>query len=606
MIRTRSAILPILLVTLVACATPAPPPPTAEPQPITAATPTAEPTPTSASLAPEDAMMATILAGTTPTATPDAAIPTPIPTITLGPTAVAQPLAAGWWDGAVCYEVFVRSFADSDGDGIGDLQGLITRLDYINDGDPQSTSDLGATCIWLMPVAEAASYHGYDTIDYYTVEQDYGSNADFKQLTEAAHQRGVKVIIDLVLNHTSSQHPWFLEAAQNPASPYRDWFLWSPIDPGYAGPWGQKVWHRTPGQNDFFYGIFWEGMPDLNYRNPAVTAEAHKISAFWLNEMGVDGFRLDAIKHIVEAGREQENTRETWAWLREYAAFLRSIKPDVFTVGEIFGGRPGVLDGYYPDQLDTYFEFGVGEGILRAARSGDARDFLRPVVAAQNGLPFQRYAPFLTNHDQERAITTMGGDLGRARVAALALLTLPGMPFLYYGEEIGMGGTKPDERLRTPMQWEHSPGAGFTTATPWEGLQNDIASANVAVQDADPQSLLNLYRQLIRIHTNNPALAQGELTPITTTGAPGVAAFLRHSGDQTVLVLINFATTAATPRFDLAASHLAVGTYQLTPLYGDAAATTLTVAENGAIADAAPLTELGPQTGAIFVIENTP
>lgn len=567
--------------------------------PTRALEPTAALSPTA--LSPEDALMATIVAGTTPTATADTVAATAIPTITLGPTAVAQPLAQGWWDGAVCYEVFIRSFADSDGNGIGDINGLIAKLDYINDGDPATKTDLGATCVWLMPVSQAASYHGYDTIDYTTVSSDYGTNADFQRLAAELDKRGIKLIIDLVLNHVSSQHPWFQDALNNPNSSYRDWFIWSPTDPGYRGPWGQQVWHRAPGRNEYYYGIFWSGMPDLNYRNPAVTAEVEKISAFWLNEMGVDGFRLDAIKHVVENDDEQENTRETHAWIREYASFLRTAKPDTFSVGEIFGGRPGVLDGYYPDQLDTYFEFAIGEGILSAARSGDARDFLRPVVTAAARLPYQRYAPFLTNHDQQRAMTTLNGDPGGARIAATALLTLPGLPFIYYGEEIGMTGTQPDERLRTPMQWSTERGGGFTSGQPWQAFQSDLDSANVALQDADPNSLLNHYRSLIQLHTSTPALATGSLTALETTGDSAAAAFVRRSDESAVLVVLNFGRQPVDGvTFAVAASDLAPGTYRLTSLLDDTQGADLVVGPNGAITESAPLARLAPQTGYIF------
>lgn len=546
-------------------------------------------------------MLATIVAGTTPTAESQQPVATAIPTITLGPEAVAQPLAPGWWDSGVCYEVFVRSFYDSDGDGIGDLKGLVEKLDYINDGDPATASDLGATCIWLMPIAEASSYHGYDTVDYYTVDRDYGTNEDFKALVAEAERRGIAVIIDLVLNHVSREHPWFLDAANNPSSPYRDWFIWAPTSPGYNGPWGEPVWHRSPSGSGYYYGIFTAGMPDLNYRNPEVTAEAQRIARFWLEEMGVDGFRLDAIKHVIENGAEQENTRETYAWLREYQADLRAIKPDVFTIGEIFGGRPGVLDGYYPDQLDTYFEFAIGAGIMNAANAHDARDLMRPAVAAYQGLPFQRYAPFLSNHDLERAMTTMGGDQGRARIAAIALLTMPGLPFIYYGEEIGMTGAKPDERLRTPMQWSGDPGGGFSSGTPWESLQSNAGAVHVAAQSDDPGSLLSLYRALIRLHTTTPALATGSFSPLESPEHPVVAAYVRRAGDDAVLVVINVGTDAVDGAVLMAAAtDLEPGTYRMETLLGDAPAAELVVGAGGAIARTAPIALLGPQEYYIF------
>ncbi|MFN2397632.1 MAG: alpha-amylase family glycosyl hydrolase [Gemmatimonadaceae bacterium] len=175
--------------------------------------------------------------------------------------------AVGWRSGAVCYEIFVRSFYDSDGNGVGDLKGLIQKLDYINDGSPTSQRDLGARCIWLMPVAESPSYHGYDVADYYRVEPDYGTNDDFKRLVAEAHRRGIHVLVDMVLNHASSEHPFFKEALVNRVSPYRDWFRWSATKPQLKGPWGQEVWHRSAVSDEYFYGVFWSGMPDLNYAN---------------------------------------------------------------------------------------------------------------------------------------------------------------------------------------------------------------------------------------------------------------------------------------------------------------------------------------------------
>ncbi len=532
-----------------------------------------------------------------PTATPD--LPTPAPTITVGPTATPFPLEAGWWDSAVCYEVFVRSFYDSDGDGVGDLNGLIERLDYINDGDPATDTDLGATCIWLMPIAESPSYHGYDVVDYYTVDQEYGTNDDFKRLVEAAHARGIRVILDLVLNHTSSEHPWFQAAARDPDSPYRDWYLWSNDHPGYSGPWGEPAWHRSPYRDEYYYGIFWSGMPDLNYRNPAVTEEAQKISAFWLREMGVDGFRLDAIKHLIENGRVQENTPETHAWLRDYRDYLEEIKPEAWTVGEIFGANPITLRNYYPDQLDSYFVFNVGEQIIASANGGTALSFVIAAQQTDQALPYQRYAPFLTNHDQNRTMTVLREDVGRAKIAATALLTLPGLPFIYYGEEIGMIGAKPDEDIRTPMQWSDADGAGFTTGRPWRAPQRNYAEVNVAAQDDDPESLLNLYRRLIRLHTSEPALAQGTFTALKSSNIT-VGAYLRQHEDSAVLVALNFGVAPAENiTLSLEQGPLTPGEYALESLLGDLEAPRLTVDESGAIAGYT-LPSLAPQTGYVF------
>ncbi|HVG43179.1 MAG TPA: alpha-amylase family glycosyl hydrolase, partial [Longimicrobium sp.] len=286
----------------------------------------------------------------------------------------APALGADWRRGGTCYEVFVRSFADSNGDGIGDLNGLIQKLDYINDGNPRSLRDLGANCIWLMPVAESPSYHGYDVTDYYRVERDYGTNDDFKRLVAAAHRRGIKVLVDMVLNHASSEHPYFQEALRDPNSPHRDWFRWSPTEPG-PGPWGGPAWRKSPVRDEYYYGVFWEGMPDLNYANPAVRQEANRVADFWLREMGVDGFRLDAVPYLVEEGTVLSGTPGTHRVLRDYQAHLRSVKPDVFTVGEVWDSVGAMLP-YYPDQLDAYFAFELADALINAVNNGSSAKLL--------------------------------------------------------------------------------------------------------------------------------------------------------------------------------------------------------------------------------------
>jgi alpha-amylase len=203
----------------------------------------------------------------------------------------------------------VRSFADSDGDGNGDLQCLSGKLDYLNDGKPGEGDVLGVTCIWLMPIMQSPSYHGYDVTDYMMAEDDYGTNEDFLEMMEEAHARNIRVIIDFPINHTSSEHPWFAEAHSSPESSYRDWYIFKDENPGYVGPWSQQVWPPAPAGDGVYYGIFDASMPDLDYTNPAVNAGIERITQFWLTEMGVDGFRLDAVKHMIEDGQAQENTR---------------------------------------------------------------------------------------------------------------------------------------------------------------------------------------------------------------------------------------------------------------------------------------------------------
>lgn len=500
--------------------------------------------------------------------------------------------AHDWKRGGVCYEIFVRSFYDSDGDGVGDLNGLIQKLDYVNDGTPDSRRDLGASCIWLMPIAESPSYHGYDVTDYYRVDREYGTNDDFKRLIAEAHRRGIRVLVDMVINHASSNHPAFKEAQRDTASRFRNWFRWSDKHPGVRNQWGGDNWHRSPVRGDYYYGFFWSGMPDLNWENPEVREEAKKIARFWLIDMGADGFRLDAVAHLVEDGPTVKHAKGNHPILREYAAYVRSIAPAAFTVGEAWDST-GAMMSYYPDQLDAYFAFEVADSIIAAVRGGSAKKLFPPILRLQSALPADRWSPFLRNHDQTRTLTELGGDIGRATVAATILLTLPGLPFVYYGEEIGMTGNKPDERLRTPMHWRRARTAGFTTGSAWQPLQPDSLTANVEVQDADTASLLNLYRRLIHLRAANPALATGELIPLTAS-SDAVAAYLRRNGKRVVLVVSNLGG-APLERVTVssAVSVLPTGHHVLTPLFGRPASM-LSVGLSGRIESYLPHAVLNP------------
>ncbi len=465
-------------------------------------------------------------------------------------TAAAQPIAAApnWWQDRVFYEIFVRSFADATtgplaNDGIGDFQGLIEKLDYLNDGDPTTTKDLGITGIWLMPINPSPSYHGYDVTDYYGVHPEFGTRQDFERFLAEAHRRGIRVIVDLVLNHSSSQHPRFVQALRgDPAS--RDWYIFVPPDavPTTLGPWGQQVWQEKQGQH--YLGIFWAGMPDLNYRNPAVTAEAERIAEFWLREMHVDGFRLDAIRHLIEDGDVMTDTPETRAWLRAFQARLRQIEPDVLTVGEVWASTEAVSDYIAEDALDLAFEFDLATAILDAARTGTKAKLAYTLDNVAASYPANRYATMITNHDQNRVASELGEDTPRLKLAAGLLLTAPGVPFVYYGEEIGQIGEKPDEMIRNPMPWSSAAHGGFTQANrPWEPLQPGHATRNVAVQDADPASLLNHYRRLIRLRQAEPALSRGSFRSIET-GREDVIAWERATEGRRLIVVANLSDAA--------------------------------------------------------------
>jgi len=482
----------------------------------------------------------------------------------------------------VCYEVFVRSFADADGDGVGDLRGLISHLDYISDGNPRSSTDLGANCVWLMPIVKSVRYHGYDVTDYYRLDPRYGTDDDFRDLVKAAHARGVRIIMDFVPNHSSSEHPWFQSALKDPASPYRSWYRWSAVDPNQPGPWGQAAWHKSPVRDEYYYGVFSPEMPDLNYRNPAVVQEMKKVTAYWLKVMGVDGFRFDAIPYLVEEGDQLKHTRGTHEVLHVLGDAIRREAQASFTVGEMGDGSVDVLASYYPDQLDSYFAFDVASGTVEAARTGDAITYERAVREANARLPAGRWSPFLTNHDQPRTMTVLS-DIAKARVAASAMLVLPGVAFVYYGEEIGMIGPKPDERIRTPMQWSNAAGAGFTTGTPWEAPQPDWISKNVAAQDSQPASLLNHYRRLIHLRSQHPALNAGDVA-LGNSSNPAVAAVVRHAPEETILIALNFGDRVIDRVGIAMASALRGRLFRLVPLYSDpSSACQVILIEDGAV-----------------------
>jgi glycosidase len=470
--------------------------------------------------------------------------------VPIPPRSASSGAAAEWARGAVFYEVFVRSFQDSDGDGKGDLAGLVSRLDYLNDGKPGTTTDLGVDALWLMPVFRSPSYHGYDTTDYETINPDYGTNAGFQTLLAEAHRRGIRVIVDLVVNHSGSGHPWFVSSASSPSSPYRDWYVWNPTDPGWKQPWGGNTgtWHRSG--DAYYYGVFWSGMPDLNWRTPALREEVKRIAGLWLSR-GVDGFRLDATRYLVEdgAGGGQQDTPGTHAALKEFVTHVRRGRPDAFVVGENWADT-GVIATYYGskdvpggDELPASFDFPLSDRILRAVTDGNGALVAGKLDEVKAAYPAGAIdAPFLTNHDQVRLATQLGKNAGRLRNAAAILLTVPGTPFLYYGEELGIqnGTTGGDESKRTPMPWDGTVSGGFTTGTPWFPYAPGRDTANVAAQTGDPSSLLSRYRSLIRVRKDAPALAKGDLVLLSaTSGVSPVLAFLRTTSKETVLVVHN-------------------------------------------------------------------
>jgi alpha-amylase len=524
-------------------------------------------------------------ATTTPTEIPATVVPTDTP-----------PEDPDWWKTAVFYEIFVRSFNDSDGNGIGDFNGITAKLDYLNDGNPSTTTDLGITGIWLMPIFPSPSYHGYDVTDYLGVNPDYGTMDDFRTLLTEAHKRGIHIIIDFVINHTSANHPWFI-SARDKNSPYRDYYIWSETNPGYAGPWGQVVW--IPSSTGYYYALFWDQMPDLNFRNPAVTQEIYNATRFWLEDVGVDGFRVDAARHLVEDGEIQMNTPETHDWFKGWRTYYKSLEPNAMSVGEVWDSTANVAKYLRGDELDLAFNFDMSDTWISALSGSDSAvlKFVIKYEFARNKDTL--FATFLTNHDMNRVMSQLNGDLQKAKMAAILMLTYPGVPFIYYGEEIGMVGTKPDEDLRLPMQWSSDPKAGFSTGNPWRAPNKNFALVNVDVENGNPDSLLNLYKKLIHMRTDFPVLKTGDLQAVDSTNTR-IVAYLRENQDQTFLVVANLSNQAVSNiGLSVAASQMRGN---LTPqlMIGLGSTQGLTVDANGGFSGYNPVPEIPATSVLVF------
>jgi alpha-amylase len=498
-----------------------------------------------------------------------------------------------WWNDAIFYEIFVRSFRDSNGDGIGDFNGITEKLDYLQ--------DLGIKGLWLMPIHPTPSYHGYHVTDYYEVNPEYGTMEDFRRLLEEAHKRDIKIIIDFVLNHTSDRHPWF-QAAVTPGSEYHDWYVWSASDPGTIGPWGQQVWYQGP-NGDYYYAVYVREIPDLNYHTLAVREEAKKVTSFWLTEVGVDGFRLDGVRYWVE-DNQLADSPANHQFLEEWGKFYRGVNPQAFTVGEAWTDNANVKKYVSTDvELDSAFNFDLSTAILKSLNEGNntsARFLLQTTI---RDFPQQDNANFLTNHDMPRVMNQLGQDTDKAKVAAGILLTAPGIPFIYYGEEIGMSGTKPDELIRTPMQWTGENDAGFTDGTPWEPINSDLATINVAKQTGDNTSLLEHYRTLIQLRNGHPALRIGK-TYVAESNSSKLVAYLRVSKDEILLVVINVDDTPITDyEIDISTGPLS-GNYNATSLLDSSTINPVQANDSGGIEAYIPLAEIPPY--GVLVIQLTP
>lgn len=454
---------------------------------------------------------------------------------------VSGPFEVDEQPGTVFYEIFVRSFYDSDGDGIGDLNGVTAKLDYL--------AELGVGGIWLMPINSSPSYHGYDTTDYYEINPDYGTIDDLTVLLDEAHKRNIKVIMDLVVNHSSSEHPWFKDAAANPDSPYRAWYHFVPADEatGAVSAAGSgNPWHSSGDSK--YLGIFWGGMPDFNFDEPKVREELIAIGQFWL-EKGLDGFRLDAAKHIYGDFNSNVHAPEiqaaNQAWWQEFRRGMDEVNPDAFLIGEVWDSM-AVIGPYFDQALDSAFNFDLADRLLGAA-AGEADPDLGYSLGRTHAFYAQASdgvfvdAPFLSNHDQNRVMTVLNGNVDHAKMAASLLLTLPGTPFLYYGEEIGMQGAKPDEQIREPMLW-YADATGGTGQTTWEQprYNPDRTIVSVEAQEQDEASLLQHYRKLIKWRNSEPALQNGAIAEYKLGEANSkLGLYVRVTTDDRVLVVHN-------------------------------------------------------------------
>jgi alpha-amylase len=468
----------------------------------------------------------------------------------------ALPLPAHWQRGAFM-EIFVRAYQDSNGDGIGDLRGLISRLDYLQ--------DLGIKGLWLMPIqANADGDHGYATTDFRAIAPEYGTLQDFDDLIREAHKRGIGIIVDYVLNHSSAEHPLFVDARNNPKSPWRDWFVFRDTLPADAADWdiwGAFPWYPTATEpwtfqgelktmprpaadaKDLYFGTFGPHMPDFNMRNPAVVDYHMSSLRFWLNR-GLAGFRLDAVPHLIEnSGKDWNDQPQSRALTKQFVDLIRGY-PGRHVVCEATA-KP--IDYGRTDLCGGAFAFGYVHHFGKAAM-GEAESVKQLAsYFTQHGASM---ATFVSNHDMfagKRLWDQVGGDEARYKLAAAGYLLQPGTPFIYYGEEIGQAGVntmRGDLPLRSPMSWSHDPGtAGFTTGVPFRPLAPNATSHNVDAQRADPESIHAFYKAMIGLRNSRPSISRGSFERSFAQGL--LLGFERRLGAEKTLVLINYGTTDA-------------------------------------------------------------
>jgi alpha-glucosidase len=482
-----------------------------------------------------------------------------------------------WWRDGVIYQIYPRSFSDGNGDGLGDLPGIISHLDYL--------ADLGVDAIWLSPIYPSPDKDfGYDISDTCDIDRRFGSLADFDQLVAGAHQRGLHVILDMVMNHTSDQHPWFAESRSSRDNPKRDWYIWRDHPNNWQASFGGKAWEYDAATGQYYLHLFTRQQPDVNWRNPQVRQAQMAAFRFWL-ERGVDGFRLDVFnayfKHpslpdnppkfgLIGFNRQRHlydiDQPEMMPLLHELRILLDAY-PERFAVGETFLATPQKTFSYCgPDRLHAAFSFDFTSFDSELALAFQYYPW-NPAWIMQKILLREKISQaattwpttVLSNHDLPRAASryARGENDAHARIAMALLLTLRGTPFMYYGEEIGMRDIKLHRReildppgkhywplykgrdgCRAPMQWSDGLYAGFSNSKSWLPVHPDAIHRNVASQQANPDSLLNFTKNLLRLRKKHPALQRGDFIPVESRR--GVLAYLRTTNEQAVLVVMNF------------------------------------------------------------------
>ncbi|HEY7187892.1 MAG TPA: maltose alpha-D-glucosyltransferase [Vicinamibacterales bacterium] len=498
-----------------------------------------------------------------------------------------------WYKDAVFYQLHVKSFVDSNADGIGDFRGLTSKLDHL--------SSLGVDCLWLQPIYPSPfKDDGYDISDYTSIHPSYGTLDDFRQFLDQAHERGLRVIIELVLNHTSDQHAWFQEARSAPDNPRRDWYVWSDTDDRYRGvriifiDTELSNWAWDPVSKAYYWHRFFSHQPDLNYDNPAVREEIWNVMKFWL-DLGVDGFRVDAVPYLVEReGTSCENLPETHAVLKELRARLDANFSDRVLLAEA-NMWPEEVRPYFGegDEFHMSFHFPIMPRMFMALRLEDRKPLIDIIERTPNIPETCQWGLFLRNHDEltlemvtdierqymwdeyakdprarinlgirRRLAPLMDGDRRRIELMSGLLLSMPGSPIIYYGDEIGMGDNVylgDRNGVRTPMQWHSGVNAGFSTADPerlWLPLISNAVygyqAINVESQERNATSLLHWIRRLIEVRRSTHAFGRGSIEFVKPDNHR-VLAFTRTLNRETILVVSNLAGTAQAVELDLSA-----------------------------------------------------